>query len=211
MKLTLGLAIGEDGDGGNDGGSGLGGLRLAVRGDGDSGNAGLGRSRRAGRGGARAGARDDVDVDQGALGSGVGVVQVEELAGSALVEVGGRAESDGAVVANGELAGVNATSLDGLVELELGVVGGNVTGAAVSVHQVSVVQVQGQDAGLAAGVLALAQVTVLEARGQDDGDLEVASVALGAASRGGTQGRHGASEGSEGVDSLHFEMWCCCC
>lgn len=203
FELTLGLAVGEHGDRDNSSGGGHGGLRLAVRGDGD-GSSGGG----SGSGAAGVGARDDVDVDQGALVGNVGVVQVVEATGLALVEVGGRAESDGAVLADGELSLVLATSLDGLVELELGVVGGNVTGAAVNVHQVSIVDQQGQDAGLAAGGgLAGAEVTVGQVGGLDDGDLEVAVVVGRAVGRGSTESSDRAGKGSEGESSLH----CDCC
>lgn len=77
-------------------------------------------------------ARNGNDGDSLALLSPVLVVQVVEVARQAAVEGLVGAEGQQVVLANGETAGVDGTSLRRTIELELEV-GGNVTGALLGV------------------------------------------------------------------------------
>lgn len=133
--LDLRLAIRQGAD--NGGGDDLGADDLAV--------ARL-------RGGAAA--RHDQDLDGGALGGPVTVVQVEEVAALALVEDGRAAQGQRAVGAGREARRVDGAGLGGLVVLEL-VVTGNVACAALRVQQRAVRQRRHEDAVARAGVALL--------------------------------------------------------
>lgn len=79
-------------------------------------------------------ARENDNLDRGALGSPVAIVQVVEVARLALVPDGRATQGEGAVLTRAEASGVDGTGLRGSIKLELEVAG-NVTNAALSVGQ----------------------------------------------------------------------------
>jgi len=162
---------------------------------------------------------EDVNVDWNTLSTlGLGV-EVVERARQALVEDGGATKGKGAVGASRPASGVDLTSLTTEVELEL-VVGGDVTNAASSVLQETIVKSAGKSSW-AAGTLGVGLGDV------DDGDLKLSVVRRCAASwvgllwgdggervggalgsGGSDRGSLGGSEASSGGDNseaLHSE------
>ncbi len=126
--MNLGLAVANGADNGGLDHGGADGLLAGVA----SGVA-------AARGGA---ARGGNQLDGLALGSPVAVVEVVEFTRQALVEDGGGAEGNGAVVAGGETSSVDGAGLGrGAIELEL-VVGDNGADAALLVSQDTVLERQ---------------------------------------------------------------------
>lgn len=95
-------------------------------------------------------ARENDNLDRGALGGPVAVIQVVEVARLALIPNGGATKGEGAVVASAEASGVDGTGLRGLVELELEVAS-NIASAALSIGQDGVRQ--GGDKNAVAGTL----------------------------------------------------------
>lgn len=88
------------------------------------------------------------------------VVEVVESAAQALVPDSRATESECAVGADGETAGVDGTGLGRAVELEL-LVGGNVTSAVVAVGEDTVVEGDGQDLGAGVRVGRVVGLTLL--------------------------------------------------
>lgn len=152
--VSLDLAIANLAHGDGDGG-GLD-LGLAVRQSGDDGGDAHAGGDRGLHGAAAvgllAGAGHGDNLNGLALSGPAAVVEVVEVTGAALVEDGGAAEGEGAVLAGGEASSVDGASLGRSIELEL-VVGDNGTGAVLAVLEDGVLEAQ--DKGLVAGAVAL--------------------------------------------------------
>ena len=179
----LGLTIGVLADGRADGAGG--GLTIRLLGGND------------GRRGRRAAAgRNNSDVNGVALAANGGGVKVVEATAQALVP-DGAGESEGAVAADGETAGVDGVALERSVELEL-LVGGDITLALLGVGQDTVGEGQDEGGVVAAVILSLFE-TALGGAGDVHGlDLERAAVVLRAASGGAAGSFLGNSQSRKG-------------
>jgi len=161
---------------GNARGSG-GGLDLTVGNLGDLGG-GSNCASGLGSGARRSSTSNDVNVDGRALATSGLVVEVVEVSAQALVEDARATKGESAVGASREASGVDGTSLDGVVELEL-TVGSDVTSAALVVGELAVAE--GDLKSL--GVLLTSLKRALRLGNVDNGDLELSRV-VGRASCG---------------------------
>lgn len=196
--LDLGLAIVESGDNG-----------------GDSQAGGDGRLHGAPAVVLLAAARHGDNLDGLALLGPVAVVEVVEVTRAALVENGGRANGQGAVLAGRETSSVESTSLGGrAVELEL-VVGDDGADAALAVGQDTILEIENE--GLVAGAVTLLDRALAGASKLEDADLKLAVVsasaalgsrALGLEAGGGAlrNSGDGGSEAKSGSSPLHFSF-----
>lgn len=158
-------------------------------------------------------ARGGDELNRLALLSPVLVVEVVEVTRQALVEDGGGAEGNGAVVAGRETASVDGAGLGRAVKLEL-TVGDNGAGAALAVPEDTVVE--SQDEGGVFGAVALLDLAaLLLATDSEDANLELVGSSERAALGGLTLGSNtlldtlgnsqdGGSEAKSSSGELHF-------